>query len=46
MKRTKQKKQLDVFGIRRTKKKLKRTAGFVMDVGVAQMMISTAKGLK
>ena len=48
MKKTKLKlpRQKDVLGMKRSRKKLKQTAGFVMDVGVAGMIIQTAKGLK
>jgi len=32
--------------LKKHQKKLMKTAGFVMDVGIANMMISTARGLK
>lgn len=46
MKKKKQTKVKNNLGMKRHKKRLKQTAGLVMDVGVAGMMVSTAKGLK
>ena len=44
--KAKRKYKSDVLGMKKSQKKLKKTAGFVMDVGVSQMMISTARGLR
>ncbi len=44
--KTKKYKKTKGFCFKKQKKQLLNTAGFVVDVGIANVMISTAKGLK